>query len=88
METPTKRASFRILSLKESVFITLEINVLFFLICTSNVSLNAYIKFNDFNIYIQYLFNTYGNTYIVPDNIGQSFISWRIAETKNLSCTI
>ena len=30
METLTKRAPFRILSLKESVFITLEINVLFF----------------------------------------------------------
>lgn len=40
METLTKRAPFRILSLKESVFITLEINVLFFF----------------FNIYIKCLF--------------------------------
>lgn len=37
---------------------------------------------------MQYLFNTYYNTYIVPDNNEQSFIFWYIAETKNLSCIV
>lgn len=41
METLTKRAPFRILSLKESVFIALEINVLFFF----NIYIKCFFKY-------------------------------------------